>query len=303
MFHSLCNPFRGAAALLVLFSLTLGMAGCADVISYASDARRDGLKRMGEGNYVDAAGSFRNAVRQDPRDYKSFYYLGQCYDQMQSHHQAIQSYRSALDVMNVTLEGREDKPFRLKVIDGLAISLAKGGDRTFDSETVSDKSKPEEVKFITAKVYRNLGDADMALANYEQATQLDPREFAYIKEYGLYLEQLGQTAPATPVLKKAYGMNSRDPEVGAALERLGVVPGPSLKERDQLVKPPIPQGPLPEVDLSKVGALLPGGRQANEAETAGSDIDAADSFTEDDLQQQAPLDPAIPPASDPSPQD
>src|SRR5687767_7344729 len=89
--------FRGLATAVVLAGLSVGGgAGCADVITYASDARRDGLKNMQEGNTVDAAGSFRNAVRQDPRDYKSYYYLGQCYDQMNSQHQAIQSYRSGL---------------------------------------------------------------------------------------------------------------------------------------------------------------------------------------------------------------
>ncbi len=107
MTHRIGNTLRGTCAAVLLAGLSLGMSGgCADVITYAKDARRDGLSNMREGNYVDAAGSFRNAVRQDPRDYKSYYYLGQCYDRMASTHQAIGSYRSGLDVMNVTLEGK-----------------------------------------------------------------------------------------------------------------------------------------------------------------------------------------------------
>ena len=40
-------------------------------------------------------------------------------------------------------------------------------------------------------------------------------------------------------------------QVNAALYRLHVVPGPGLKDEAQLTKPPLPEGPLPEVDLSR----------------------------------------------------
>jgi tetratricopeptide (TPR) repeat protein len=241
----------------LLGGLSLGfVSGCADVVTYANDSRRDGLKNMRDGNVVDAAGSFRNAVRQDPRDYQSYYYLGQCYDQMGSQMQAAQAYRSGLDVMNITIEGREDKTFRLHIINGLAGALAKGGTRTFDDQSVAGKSKPGEQKFIVAKVYRNLGDADNALANYQQASFLEPNDAAIAKEYGLYLVQTGQTEQAKPVLKRAYAMNTKDTEVVDALRRIGVTPGPSLKDKQELVKPPIPQGPLPEGELGKVSNFL-----------------------------------------------
>jgi tetratricopeptide (TPR) repeat protein len=260
--------------------LSLGLsAGCADVVTYANDARRDGLKNMNDGNTVDAAGSFRNAVRQDPRDYESYYYLGQCYDQMGSQMQAVQAYRSGLDVMNITVEGREDRPFRLKIIDGLAASLAKGGSRTFDDQAAMGKSKPAEQKFILAKAYRNLGDADNALANYQQANFLDPNDVAIAKEYGLYLAQTGQTDQARPVLKRAYALNTKDAEVAAALRQLGVIPGPSLKEKGELVKPPIPQGPLPEGELGKVSNFLKYGNTAGDqsplAQPAGGTVSGA----------------------------
>jgi tetratricopeptide (TPR) repeat protein len=246
-----------ACSAAVLGGLSLGLfAGCADVVTFANDARRDGLKNMKEGNTVDAAGSFRNAVRQDPRDYKSYYYLGQCYDQMGSQNQAVQAYRSGLDVMNITVEGREDRKFRLHIIEALAGSLAKGGVRTFDTQATIGKSKPAEQKFIVAKAYRKLGDADNALANYQQANLLDPNDVAIAKDYGLYLEQTGQTEAAKPILKRAYAMNTKDAEVVDALRRIGVVPGPSLKERDELAKPPVPTGPIPQANLGKIGNFL-----------------------------------------------
>src|SRR5205085_10808157 len=135
-------------------------------------------------------------------------------------------------------------------------SLAREGGVTFDPKAVAGKSPPAEQKFITAKVYRNLGDADLALTNYQQANQLDPNDFAIAKEYGLYLVSTGQPESARPVLKRAYAMNSKDEEVASALRKMNVVPGPSLKEQNELVKPPLPQGPIPEANLGKVGTSL-----------------------------------------------
>ena len=38
----------------------------------------------------------------------------------------------------------------------------------------------------------------------------------------------------------------------AALRRIGVVPGPGLKNEKDLTAPPLPKGPLPEVNLSEL---------------------------------------------------
>ena len=54
------------------------------------------------------------------------------------------------------------------------------------------------------------------------------------------------------MLRRAYAINPNDEQVAAALRRIGVVPGPSLKDRNALATPPVPLGPIPEVDWSKV---------------------------------------------------
>ena len=40
------------------------------------------------------------------------------------------------------------------------------------------------------------------------------------------------------------------------MQRLGIVPGPSLKDKDDLAKPLLPRGPIPEVDMAKVKSSL-----------------------------------------------
>jgi Tfp pilus assembly protein PilF len=254
---------------------TLGVAvvvlvGCASALSSPKESRDRGMKLYQQQNYVDAAGAFRNAVQQNPRDFKSFYYMGACYDAMKMDHQAIQSYQSGLDVMKVTLAGREDQAMRVMMIDALARSIARGNDRTFQT-ALEARTQTAETKYLQAKIHQNLGDADSALESYQQAILLDKNDFAIIKDYGLYLEQLGQAENATRILRRAYAMNTKDEQVVAALRRIGVVPGPSLKEQEQLVKPPVPKGPLPQIDVAKMrnNGKPAGGTASTDAGTSG----------------------------------
>src|SRR4051812_4741468 len=82
-----------------LFALTLAaalMGGCqgGEIISRNPKSHAAGMKDFNDGNYADAAGSFRDAVRSDPRDYKSQFYLAQCYENLQQYQQAIQAYKA-----------------------------------------------------------------------------------------------------------------------------------------------------------------------------------------------------------------
>jgi tetratricopeptide (TPR) repeat protein len=110
--------------LLAASALLIGAVGCADSLVYAKDARSSGLALYNQGEYGDAAACFANATRQDPRDYRSYYYLGATYDAMHSYQQAIGAYHSCLDVMPLTLEGDNNVSFRLRAIDSLATSIA-----------------------------------------------------------------------------------------------------------------------------------------------------------------------------------
>ena len=104
---------------------------------------------------------------------------------------------------------------------------------------------------MLGKIYEDRGDPDSALDAFNRAVLLNPKDFIAAKQYGLYLEQVGQKQKAVYSLKKAYNLNPNDEQVNSALARLNVVPGPGLKAEDDLAKPAIPEGPLPEVNLSK----------------------------------------------------
>ena len=240
----------------VAVATTLLLSGCqsSTLLSSPSDSRREGEQLYREGSYGEAAGSFKTAIRRNPRDYKSQHYLAQCYEKMGQYQQSIAAYKASLDTAKLTLEGQENKQFRLGTLDGLAGVIAAHDQKDVELDLIEQKAKGGKVAenwFVVAKVYRQRGDVDSALDAYNRAALMDSKDFAIMKEYALYLEQVGQTPKATQSLRKAYALNSTDPEVNAALRRVGIVPGPAVNSQTQLHRPYLPQGPLPE--LSRIG--------------------------------------------------
>ncbi len=239
-----------------LLTSVMMSAGCSDVITYSKDFTNNGIKLYNQGEYADAAGSFRSATRQDPRRYEAWYYMGASYDQLKSHGQAIQAYKTGLDVMQTTVTGRQDLEYRAKLLDALAASIAADSDRQGHIDMlVNDarKTQKSEDYLVLAKIFRTTGDADTSLDYYQSAALLDRDNVLVQKEYGLYLEQLGQARRAETPLRRAYALNPEDEQVSSALRRIGVVPGPSLKDEGELISPLVPRGPLPELKLPTIG--------------------------------------------------
>ena len=246
----------GVVGVLLAGIVVVGGGGCADVVTHSKQAKKQGIRELAAGNFTDAAGSFNNATRQNPRDYESHYYKGVAYDKLGSHQQAIQALRTSLSTMNETVDGRNARRFRLKVLDQLAMVIAKTADRqaqVTDLERRAAGRETAEDLFLIAKVHRYSGDPDSAIDAYKRAAHLDPKSFDIQKEYALYLEQLNQIDLAQPQLVRAHNMREDDQEIADALRRIGVVPGVSLRDEDDLSRPALPKGPLPEIELTPMG--------------------------------------------------
>jgi tetratricopeptide (TPR) repeat protein len=249
--------------------LSLALAGCSDMITYATDSREAGIKAYDAADYSKAAGAFRTALKQDPRDYMSHYYLGLSSLQMKNFQQALVAFRSSLETQNLTLIGKEDNATRVKSLDGLAQAIVQSDDSDIEVNKVEQSARNATGAaaardfFVLAKVYRYRKLPDMALDYYNRAALADPKNFDYSKEYGLYCEQLQQVPKAREVLRQAYAVDASDKEVNAALTRLGIVLGPSLKDKSDLISPPLPKGPIPQVkfgeDTGPVKQVTPSG--------------------------------------------
>ena len=254
---------RFTAPGLALAVALMFAGGCADMMQKPGEARNKGVKLYNAGKYTDAAGAFASATRKDPRDYQSYYYLGRSYESMKQFHQAIGSYRTALSVMKNHLKGSEDVEFRSNILGHLASAIATSGDPAAEAaqRVRAEGSGPNvvEEQIILAKVLQRQGDVDNAVNAFAQATLTDPNNFFAAREFGLYLLEVGQTERSTEQLKKAWVLRHKakkpeDQQVAAGLRKLDVVPGPSLLEEEDLAQPPIPRGPIPEIDVTDVGS-------------------------------------------------
>lgn len=245
-------------------SLTLGIAtlvcgGCADAITYSRDAQRAGLKLYNEGNFADAAGAFKNSTRQNPRNYEGYYYLGASYEKLKQYQQALAAYKTARQSIGLTVEGRHDDDTRQKIINGIASTIASSDPRNIELDLAQQDAESKGTAdnwFILGKIYALRGDPDSAVDAYNRATLLEPNNFFIAKDFGLYLERIGQSQRAQSTLRKAYSLNNQDSDVILALRKMGVVPGPSLAD-DAHFGPATPSetrsgsGPNPTVEAPR----------------------------------------------------
>lgn len=222
---------RGFEAILLVL-MFVAVTGCHEVFTYARQSRTEGLSLYRQEAYSDAAGAFRNAIRQDPRDYESRYWLAKCYDHMELHQEAFAEYKAALDILPVTYGGKNDVEFWQEILAGYAESVARYDKQDVELNALEKReatSQRAAEPFIIAKVFRIRGDADSAILAYKRALNWSPNDFVIRKEFGLYLyETLRQNPEGEYQLKLAHRLNGNDPEVNSALQKLGVLPIPKL---------------------------------------------------------------------------
>ncbi len=251
--------------LAVLFSVLSSfilVGGCDSTLSYNDGTRRDGVALYNQGQYDQAAGTFRNAVKGNPRDYESYYWLGQSYASMKNWAQAINAHQTALDVMQLTVDGKRDVRWRREITNGLAFAIASSPARSQEIQRLEDAKHGRETAddaLLMARIFYYGKDADSAIDAYNRAVLLDPQDMGIAKEAGLYFASIGKNQFAEPLLKRAYNADPKDERVAAALRNLGIVPGPSLKNETELVKPPVPLGPIPQLGGPQTPSNPPGG--------------------------------------------
>ncbi|MGD0769331.1 MAG: tetratricopeptide repeat protein [Tepidisphaeraceae bacterium] len=246
--------FGGILAIGIAGAAFVFMTGCGmdtqNVLTWSQDAKREGLQQYNDGRYAEAAGAFRNAIRQNPQDPESEYWLGLCYEQTQSWHEAIDAYKTSLQLMPPPGTVHYSVGMHDSAFDRLAHLIASndstGTEIDLMAQTAAQSHLSEDFRLL-GRVFRFRGDADNGLENYRRAVQIEPENFAAQRELGLYLEQLTQNQEAGQVLRDAYRLNQSDEQVNNALRRIGMEPGPGLLARQQPpAHPTMP--PLPSVD-------------------------------------------------------
>jgi Tfp pilus assembly protein PilF len=220
-----------------LFISACLLAGCAEPLTYSQDFKRDGLRQFNSGEYVNAAGSFKAAAKQNPTDYQTQFYLGLSYERTGDFQLAVESYKLCLKLRTQMPAGRADVAMREKVINRLAALIAHGNFvepeiNAIAQDAQTDKSSDEYR--LLAHIFALRGDADSAVTAYRQALIYSDNDFALTKEYGLYLVKIDQTAEGTRILKTAWQMNPSDRQVVQTLRQLGVTDAQLIVRSDRI---------------------------------------------------------------------
>ena len=237
-----------AVALAAMSAGSLLATGCTGAMTFTKTERTEGRVMLQEGDADGAAMIFAEQVDRNPKDFRAHYHLGEAQWGQGRYPEAIQSFRTALEVRNVTPAGKNDDEYRLAIIDALATALAEydTDGTTLATYEHSEQGMTPDRALLVAKTHARAGRPEEAIAAYRVAVKTDPEDQQIVKDYGLYLESLQQEAAAEAVLRIAYRLNTADEDVAAALLRLGVVPGPAILSRSELSTPYTPLGPLPE---------------------------------------------------------
>jgi Tfp pilus assembly protein PilF len=210
---------------MVLLAGAVMLAGCAEPMTYSGDFKREGLRQYNRGEYVDAAGTFKAAARQDPTDYQTQYYLGMSQEKNDQVQSAVAAYRLCLKLRVQTPAGRQDIAMREKVLNHLAALIARADFADAEINALEQEAAAEhssEDFRLLARVFALRGDADSAVDSYRRGFAFVPDDFMLAKEYGLYLLKINQTAEGIRILKLAWQLNDYDPQVASTLAALGV---------------------------------------------------------------------------------
>jgi tetratricopeptide (TPR) repeat protein len=238
---------------LVLAAATVAACfagGCANALTTSTSDRTRGVVALEEGDHQAAGEIFAELARRNARDYRSLYHLGQAREAAGRDIEALRAYRQAFDAMPLTHRGQEDETYRGMIIAELAEALAVSDTSGVQLAQYERRSKGDKhLKLLVAETHAAAGHPDAALGAYRSALQLDRNDPTIAKSYAFYLARLDMEAEALEAFKRAYALAPSDDEVSYALRQRGVVPGPSLRSKNDLVRPVVPVGPLPEVKL------------------------------------------------------
>jgi tetratricopeptide (TPR) repeat protein len=218
--------FRSIALIAFASVSSLALSGCTETFSQSFVWYDKGVKLYKADELDDAAGAFRRATQQNPRNYQAFYMLGEVYAAQGRNVEALRAYNAALDVLPTTREGRRDDAFRQEIIERYAEYIASIPSRDIEIASLEARAAERNTStdwLLLARTLVASGDADGAIDAYNKALLAGPDDITLRRSFGLYLASLGQTRRASPYLRDAYSDNPRDTEVIEALRAAGIV--------------------------------------------------------------------------------
>ena len=215
-------------AVLTLALLTL--AGCGFNPTFE---KAQAKKSYEAGDYAAAAERYYAVTDYAEHDWEAHYYLGLCYLELGEPIKAQTSLEQALAVKE------NSKLWAPPILDALAEAYFQQeryeAMYAFLREAIDTYGTWQDFA-RQARYMAKAGDNDGAALAYYKACTFSNRTSAaiYVEAADFYVA-IADYKTAVKYLKWAYFLDDQYPQIGERLERLGVVPGPTLR-----VQPPAP---------------------------------------------------------------
>ena len=175
------------------------------------DYDAEGSKALDAGNYQAAADSFTKAIAADPKDYYAHFSLAMAYTYLKKNPEAIAEYRQTLAL----------KPglYEAELNGGMLLVREKNPSDAMPLLEDAATQKPKEFAphFYLAEAQLQSGRADLAVDNYRQAAEIDPKSALAELGWGRALALDGKLDEAAPHFHAAA---DRDPHFKDALLQL-----------------------------------------------------------------------------------
>ncbi len=186
--------------------------------------RRQGMDAVEAGDLDRADDRFTKAMRQDPTDWKSLYYLGKIRTEQGQLIEAQLLLDKALSLRGNHLETDD-------ILDAMAEVLYRQEqkDRLHAMLKQAVEDRPTTRSYVRQAIYlHKMGDADGAKLAFQKAVRFsradDPTPYLAMADF---YESIGDRKAAATALRQAYGIDSSIPGLIERLRGYGIVPGPT----------------------------------------------------------------------------
>ncbi len=172
-------------------------------VASAEELYTAGLQFYRARDYNEALSYFKESLKKNFRDYETYYFIGNCEDELGRYQEAVEAYKQAIGIKHDFQEAYYN-------LAGVYLALGRY-DEAIEAYEKAIKIKPDDVAayYNLGKVYLALGRNKEAIEAYEKAIKIKPDAAAYIN-LGVAYRRSGRHNEAIEAYKKAVKIKPDD---------------------------------------------------------------------------------------------
>jgi tetratricopeptide (TPR) repeat protein len=210
-------------------------------------------------DYKSAIPDFTASTKLDPKYAPTWFYRGLSYERLENLNQALEDYNRAISIDDGHGSARHNRGM---------IKLGRGDyDGAIEDFTVSIRTSADEISHNSRGVaYRNKGEFQLAMSDFNEAIRFDPKYARPYYHRGMLHSRAGATDLAVADLRKAVELDPQSREARDALSRAESMlasspPRPQPQQQQRPQQAPQAIASLPQAPVNIPQAQAPGTSQ------------------------------------------